>query len=63
MNAKPHEPPFFRSLTGPLGTEVNDSEVRGTVFSAFTLFDDLGKGLGRQSTLIATYRHIIYRNV
>lgn len=25
---------------------VNDSEVRGTVFSAFTLFDDLGKGMG-----------------
>jgi len=25
---------------------VNDSEVRGTVFSAFTLFDDLGKGIG-----------------
>lgn len=25
---------------------VNDGEVRGTVFSAFTLFDDLGKGLG-----------------
>merc|ERR1719401_2599698 len=25
---------------------VNDSQVRGTVFSAFTLTDDLGKGLG-----------------
>ena len=25
---------------------VNPSERRGTVFSAFTLCDDLGKGLG-----------------
>mmetsp|Transcript_101705 Transcript_101705/g.283170 ORF Transcript_101705/g.283170 Transcript_101705/m.283170 type:complete len:528 (-) Transcript_101705:167-1750(-) len=33
---------------------VNDSEVRGTVFSAFTLFDDLGKGLGPSIIVAAT---------
>jgi len=38
------------AVTGPniraILMNLNDSEVRGTVFSAFTLFDDLGKGLG-----------------
>lgn len=38
------------AVTGPnvraVLMHVNDSEVRGTVFSAFTLTDDLGKGLG-----------------
>jgi len=38
------------AVTGPniraILMNVNDSEVRGTVFSAFTLTDDLGKGLG-----------------
>jgi len=38
------------AVTGPniraILMNVNNSEVRGTVFSAFTLCDDLGKGLG-----------------
>lgn len=38
------------AVTGPniraILMNVNDGEVRGTVFSAFTLTDDLGKGLG-----------------
>merc|ERR1740130_2322939 len=38
------------AVTGPniraILMNVNDGEVRGTVFSAFTLCDDLGKGLG-----------------
>lgn len=38
------------AVTGPniraILMNVNDAEVRGTVFSAFTLTDDLGKGLG-----------------
>lgn len=38
------------AVTGPniraVLMNVNDSEVRGTCFSAFTLTDDLGKGLG-----------------
>lgn len=33
---------------------VNDSENRGTVFSAFTLCDDLGKGLGPSIIVAAT---------
>mmetsp|Transcript_72477 Transcript_72477/g.183152 ORF Transcript_72477/g.183152 Transcript_72477/m.183152 type:complete len:568 (+) Transcript_72477:97-1800(+) len=33
---------------------VNDGEVRGTVFSAFTLFDDLGKGMGPSIIVAAT---------
>merc|ERR1712039_63157 len=33
---------------------VNESETRGTVFSAFTLFDDLGKGLGPSIIVAAT---------
>lgn len=48
---------FFLALLGGCGAvagpnirailmNVNDAETRGTVFSAFTLFDDLGKGLG-----------------
>merc|ERR1711879_222853 len=38
------------AVTGPniraILMNVNDGEVRGTCFSAFTLTDDLGKGLG-----------------
>merc|ERR1719491_1010056 len=38
------------AVTGPniraILMNINEGEVRGTVFSAFTLCDDLGKGLG-----------------
>lgn len=46
------------AVTGPniraILMNVNDGEVRGTVFSAFTLFDDLGKGLGPSIIVAAT---------
>merc|ERR1712146_341315 len=56
-NGRPTALAFFFALlggcaavTGPniraILMNVNDSQVRGTVFSAFTLTDDLGKGLG-----------------
>lgn len=47
------------AMTGPniraILMNVNDSEVRGTVFSAFTLTDDLGKGLGPSIIVAMTY--------
>merc|ERR1719491_2416137 len=46
------------AVTGPniraILINVNDAEVRGTVFSAFTLFDDLGKGLGPSIICVMT---------
>lgn len=46
------------AVTGPniraILMNVNDAEVRGTVFSAFTLFDDLGKGLGPSIIVVMT---------
>merc|ERR1719284_2065840 len=47
------------AFTGPniraMLMNVNGSEVRGTVFSAFTLTDDLGKGLGPSIIVAMTY--------
>eukprot|EP00747_Dinoflagellata_sp_TGD_P214291 gnl/TRDRNA2_/TRDRNA2_87173_c0_seq1.p1 gnl/TRDRNA2_/TRDRNA2_87173_c0~~gnl/TRDRNA2_/TRDRNA2_87173_c0_seq1.p1 ORF type:complete len:627 (-),score=86.30 gnl/TRDRNA2_/TRDRNA2_87173_c0_seq1:62-1888(-) len=47
------------AITGPniraVLMNVNDAEVRGTVFSAFTLTDDLGKGLGPSIVVFMTY--------
>jgi len=46
------------AVTGPnirvILMNVNDGEVRGTVFSAFTLTDDLGKGLGPMLIVMMT---------
>eukprot|EP00929_Paragymnodinium_shiwhaense_P119657 TRINITY_DN91543_c0_g1_i1.p1 TRINITY_DN91543_c0_g1~~TRINITY_DN91543_c0_g1_i1.p1 ORF type:complete len:544 (-),score=116.34 TRINITY_DN91543_c0_g1_i1:111-1742(-) len=47
------------AVTGPnirsILMNVNDGQVRGTVFSAFTLFDDLGKGLGPSIIVAMTW--------
>jgi len=55
------------AVTGPniraILMNVNESEVRGTVFSAFTLTDDLGKGLGPTIIVFMTWifgRRIAY---
>lgn len=46
------------AVTGPniraILMNINEGEVRGTVFSAFTLCDDLGKGLGPSLICIMT---------
>jgi len=53
------------AVTGPnvraILMNINDSEVRGTVFSAFTLFDDLGKGLG--PSIISAFTSLLGRRV
>jgi len=40
----------FMAIPGPniraVLMDINESQARGTVFSALTLFDDLGKGFG-----------------
>lgn len=55
------------AVTGPnvrwILMNVNSSEVRGTAFSAFTLCDDLGKGLGPSVVALLTFifgRRIAY---
>lgn len=46
------------AVTGPniraILMNINEGEVRGTVFSAFTLCDDLGKGLGPSLIVMLT---------
>jgi len=47
------------AVTGPniraILMNINEGEVRGTVFSAFTLCDDLGKGLGPSLIVFLTW--------
>lgn len=47
------------AVTGPniraILMNINEGEVRGTVFSAFTLTDDLGKGLGPSLIVMLTW--------